>query len=287
MFKLIKSILLISSIYICNAYAFDMEQDISPLVHKRATQVSYGQSSGMKLDIYGLENGYQNAPVILMVHGGAWRYGDKANLSVVENKMPYFINKGYIFISMNYDLSPKADPIEQSVQVLKAIAYLQNNAAKYGINPAQINLMGHSAGAHISALATTSSDLQSRAMLKYPVSSVVLLDSAAFDVTKIMTADRVYPFYKAVFGTDQRYWRDTSPINKVHQGLPPMMLICSKFRDDSCSQAFDFANRSKLYGNNVVFYPVSLNHGEITSMVGYSEQYTKDIHGFIGQFTGK
>lgn len=269
------------------AVAFEMEPDIGSDLKSRSIEVSYGLSKKMSMDIYGLDKGYSNAPVIVMVHGGAWRLGDKANRSVVENKMPYFVNKGYVFVSVNYDLVPVVNPIEQSVEVLKAISFLQKNAAKYNIDPSKVSLMGHSAGAHIAALATTSSSVQSRVSLQHPVASVVLLDSAAFDIPKIMDAEHVYPFYKVAFGTDRDFWKDASPITKVRAGLPPMMMVCSKQRTESCAQAYAFTKKSEMFRNQTVFYPIDFNHGEISTQIGLHDEYTKAVHGFIGQFTGR
>lgn len=282
--KLMCALLLVGSQYVS---AFEMEPDISSDLKSRAIQASYGISKKMTMDIYGLEKGYKNAPVLVMVHGGAWRLGDKANRSVVENKMPYFVNKGYVFVSVNYDLVPVVNPIEQAVEVLKAVSFLQKNADKYSIDPTKMVLMGHSAGAHLAALATTSSSVQSRVTLSAPISSVVLLDSAALDIPKIMDAEHVYPFYKVAFGSDPNFWRDASPIFKVRSGVPPMMLICSKQRRESCEQAYSFKQKSEMFGNKALFYPIDFNHGEISTQIGLHEEYTRDVHGFIGQFTGR
>lgn len=282
--KLLCALILIGSQY---AVAFEMEPDISSDLQSRSVQVSYGISKKMTMDIYGLDKGYKNAPVIVMVHGGAWRLGDKANRSVVENKMPYFVNKGYIFVSVNYDLVPTANPIEQAVEVLKAVSFLQKNADKYSIDATKMVLMGHSAGAHLAALATTSGSVQSRVTLSAPIASVVLLDSAAFDIPRIMESEHVYPFYKVAFGADSSFWKDASPLFKVKSGLPPMMLICSKQRRESCEQAYSFKQKSEMFGNKILFYPIDFNHGEISTQIGLHDEYTRDVHGFVGQFTGR
>src|SRR5687767_4630516 len=55
------------------------------------------------LDVYMPKKG-SNSPVLIWVHGGAFAYGDK---EYVQEKAEYFTNKGYVFISINYRLSPK------------------------------------------------------------------------------------------------------------------------------------------------------------------------------------
>src|SRR5689334_12854170 len=55
------------------------------------------------LDVYMPKKG-SNSPVIIWVHGGALAYGDK---EYVQAKAEYFTKKGYVFVSINYRLSPK------------------------------------------------------------------------------------------------------------------------------------------------------------------------------------
>ena len=246
----------------------------------------YGNRESQTFDVY-KENNIKNAPVILMVHGGGWKRGDKAHLNVIKNKVPYFIEKGYIFISMNYTLVPDANPLDQTLEVLKAISFIQNNADTLNINPEQINVIGHSAGAHLVALAITSHPLQSRVMLKYPVQSAVLLDSAGYDIVSLMNKGFLFEIYRNAFGNDQSFWKDASPYHALRGKVPPILLVCSKLRNESCSQAYSFYDKLLKYKNNAVLYPVNLSHSEINNMIGLDEEYTKDIHGFLGQFTGR
>lgn len=58
----------------------------------------------LSLDLYAPATG-QNHPVIVMVHGGGWQWGDKANANVAAQKVR-FVAAGYIFVSVNYRLSP-------------------------------------------------------------------------------------------------------------------------------------------------------------------------------------
>src|SRR5690349_10527411 len=55
------------------------------------------------LDIYMPKKG-SNSPVLIWIHGGAFAYGDK---EYVQEKAEFFTKKGYVFISINYRLSPK------------------------------------------------------------------------------------------------------------------------------------------------------------------------------------
>ena len=70
------------------------------------TDISYGDDKKQRFDLYKPDNAY-NAPMIVMVHGGAWKMGDKKSDNVVLNKMNRWVSKGIIFVSLNYRLYPK------------------------------------------------------------------------------------------------------------------------------------------------------------------------------------
>lgn len=70
--------------------------------------VPYGLDGAQKYDVY-LPASTSNAPIIVMIHGGAWTGGDKQANDVAEAKAGYFVSKGYIFVSLNYRLLPQSD----------------------------------------------------------------------------------------------------------------------------------------------------------------------------------
>ena len=74
---------------------------------KLLKDVAYGEAAEQKMDVY-LPAHAENAPIIFMVHGGAWFAGDKAMNEVVENKVARWVACGFIFVSANYRLLPKA-----------------------------------------------------------------------------------------------------------------------------------------------------------------------------------
>jgi arylformamidase len=89
--------------------------------------ISYGNNREKKMDIYVPLN-IKKAPVIFMVHGGAWRTGNKSSRAVVQNKINRWCPRGFVFISTNYRLLPKTDPLEQANDIAQALAFAQKNA---------------------------------------------------------------------------------------------------------------------------------------------------------------
>ncbi|MES1988556.1 MAG: alpha/beta hydrolase, partial [Pseudomonadota bacterium] len=144
--------------------------------------VSYGTDSAESFDVYIPKNA-QNAPVILMVHGGAWRVGDKTMSRVIENKANRWLAKGIIFVSINCRMLPKADPLTQANDVALALAKAQSLAPTWGGDAKRFVIMGHSAGAHLVALITANGNIAKQQGAQ-PWLGTVMLDSAAYDLEK-------------------------------------------------------------------------------------------------------
>ncbi|MDY0011373.1 MAG: alpha/beta hydrolase [Rhodocyclaceae bacterium] len=135
---------------------------------------AYGPDRRQRYDVY-LPAQAQAAPIILMVHGGAWRFGSKSRGGVVEHKVARWVAQGFILVSTDYRLLPEAAPAEQARDVARALATVRARAAGWGGDPDRVVLMGHSAGAHLVAL------LAASPRTSPGVVGTVLLDSAALD----------------------------------------------------------------------------------------------------------
>jgi acetyl esterase/lipase len=246
---------------------------------KVLSDISYGESKKQVLDVYYSVNKKQDAPVIFMVHGGAWRIGDKASKSVVKNKVAHWVSKGFIFISVNYRMLPEIQPVEQAEDVAKALLFSQKNALKWGGSPEKFILMGHSAGAHLVSLISVSSDTPIKPWL-----GTIALDSAAYDIEKIMSAKAPSRFYKKAFGKTSAYWKKASPIYMLTNKIPPFLAVCStKRKDGACSQARSFVEKLKSYGTQAQLFPISFTHREINVKLGADYTYTQKVDGFIKQ----
>ena len=82
----------------------------------------YGQHERQRLDVYRPLKA-RSAPILLMVHGGAWDKGDKRMDRVIENKMARCLPQGYLFVSTNYRLLPDATPLQQAEDIAQALSY--------------------------------------------------------------------------------------------------------------------------------------------------------------------
>jgi acetyl esterase/lipase len=102
--------------------------------------------TSLKLDLY-VPTNVTSPPVIVWVHGGAWRSGSKDKPSILP-----LTEKGFAVASVEYRLSPVAQFPAQIHDIKAAIRYLRGTAKDHGISANKIAISGGSAGGHLAAL---------------------------------------------------------------------------------------------------------------------------------------
>lgn len=239
---------------------------------------SYGSDPRQRYDVF-VPQGATHAPVIVLVHGGGWRNGDKGAANVVEAKVAHWSALGYVVVSTNYRLLPDADPLVQARDVAAAIASAQRDNARWGADPDRFVLMGHSAGAHLSALLAASPAMLEQAKAR-PVRGAVLLDSAMLDTERFMTKQHP-PLYDDAFGGDPDYWRAASPYVQLSAQAVPLLAVCSSRRRESCAQAHAFVARAKKLGRRAEVLEQDLSHAEINAQLGSASAYTEAVDRFV------
>jgi acetyl esterase/lipase len=161
-----------------------------------------------KLDLY-LPKDKKNFPVLVFVHGGSWRSGDRNLYTALGNR---FAKLGIGVAIPSYRLMPKAPHPAQIEDAAAAFAWVYKNIAEYGGDINRLYIAGHSAGGHlVSLLALDPSYLNK---LQIPVNAIkgVASISGVYDVSKI-GGFRDAP-------TDD----NPSPIAHVHSQAPPFLV---------------------------------------------------------------
>lgn len=241
--------------------------------------LAYGPDARNRLDVY-IPPGAQSAPIVLMVHGGAWMFGDKQASNVVNAKVARWAPRGYILVSPNYRIARPPKVMDQAEDVARALAFTQANAASWGGDPARVLLMGHSAGAHLVTLLTAAPQIATAQGAK-PWVGTVALDTAALDVVQVMEG-RHPRLYDRVFGDERAFWEEVSPHHRVKGALAaPLLLVCSSRREESCSRAKAFAAKAEAAGGRATVLPVDLSHGEVNAKLGLDSDYTRSVDVFM------
>lgn len=249
---------------------------------KSLKNIAYGPHPQQAMDVYFPTQPLTDktpAPLIVMVHGGAWTIGDKNNAAVVKHKVDYWSKQGWIFISINYRLVPNATLQQQTQDIAEALIYIQNQAPNWHADSKRLVLMGHSAGAHLVSLLTTRPLwLTSQPQ---PWRATVALDSAAYHVEKIMQ-NRHSHFYDQAFSDQPSNWKALSPISQLRQALPAFLAVCSTTRPDQpCTQAQQFIQQAQKLGTKAQLLPLPLSHIEINKSLGKNNPYTQAVDQFI------
>lgn len=183
--------------------AYNPAKDADPVKHK--------------LDLY-VPKGAKKFPVMMFVHGGAWRSGNKDLYAALGET---FAKQGVGTVVINYRLSSASGTIKHPdhvKDVAKAFAWVKENASRYGGDPEKLYVSGHSAGGHLVALLATDDQY-----LKAE-------KCAAKDVRGVMALSGVYtigadlPMLKDAFGSDAKLCEAASPAAHCKAGLPPFLI---------------------------------------------------------------
>lgn len=120
--------------------------------------IQYAQGAGRRhqLDVHVPITGVKGAPVLFQVHGGGWVVGHKQ-----QQGMPlvtHMAARGWVCVSANYRLSPRATFPDHLVDLKRALAWTREHIAKYGGDPNFIVVTGGSAGGHLCSLLALTGD---------------------------------------------------------------------------------------------------------------------------------
>jgi len=226
-----KSMLNICKFTLLSSLLFSMSncstEDDGPLEPAKYTKttINYKTISGvdpnlLSLDIYHFGQTTALKPIVIYVHGGAWAIGDKANS--LDNKTNLFSSLNYVFVSLNYRLSPKTISTDtnrikfptHNEDVADAVKWIYDNIATYGGDKTKIVLLGHSAGAHLVSLTGTSSlFLPTRGIPLNTIKGIASIDTEGYNVADQVNSGN--EIYINAFGTNSTDLLNASPIEQL------------------------------------------------------------------------
>jgi acetyl esterase/lipase len=220
------------SLAVADAVSAQREAAFSATVSARQT-LNYGRDALQTLDYW--PGRTRNAPLVVFVHGGGWKRGDK-QMMLGSAKLRHWQELGYAVASVNYRLVPDDTVEEQAADIASAVAYLKANAARLGFESKRIALVGHSAGAHLVALVGTDPAYFRAAGLSLrDVVGIIPLDGAAYDVAYQLKNSGILMrgTYRQAFGTDPARHRRLSPTMQAASPNAPTFLILHVQREDA------------------------------------------------------
>jgi acetyl esterase/lipase len=224
-------------------------------------------------------------PAIIVIHGGAWRFGDKGEVFIPHHR--YLASLGYVVFDIQYRLSHECKWPTMHHDVCTAVDWVQRYAAAYQVDPARVALLGRSAGGHLALLAayrrSTAQDAPNHQ--RWPLAGVVALYAP--------TDLRMWPPLEdsevnwMMDGTPQQRpadYIDASPVEHARSGLPPTLIV-QGYRDDLVMPAHAELLHNKLSSTDTPSVTVRVpwaRHGFDAFLSGMGSQMIQyDIDRFL------
>lgn len=242
---------------------------------EKLTNVPYATVSPTQvMDIY-LPEGTGPFPVVVLIHGGAFRMGDKE----MENaNAEALVARGFAAASINYRLSGEARYPAQIEDCKAAVRFLRANATKYKLNPDKIGSWGSSAGGNLSAMLGTSSGvavMEGSSLGNAGVSSKVIASVDWFGPINFGTMDAE----AAALGFTGRTNSESSPesqlIGKAVQSAPELVAKANPTTYISADDAAFFIQVGSMDRN--IPYTQSRNFYDALKLVLGSEKVSFEL----------
>jgi len=186
--------------------------------------VSYGSNDDQVFNLYLPANRNAATKTLILVHGGGWTSGDKADMNAykifLKDQMPT-----YAIVNMNYRLADEDNPSYpmQINDITSVVNYLETNRANYTIS-GDLGFVGVSAGAHLSLLWSYAFDTESKTKM---VCSVIgptnFTDSAYLDNVESPVFQEILNTFN--IDTSIEFLEEVSPYHQLTASAPPTILF--------------------------------------------------------------
>lgn len=190
-------------------------------------------SGPLLLDAYRPAEGDRH-PLVVMIHGGGWARGGRFEMGLTK-WAGYLASGGLSVVSIDYRLAPATHYPDSFQDCIDAVDWAVEHAGELGADASRVGLWGDSAGGHLVLLLATSQTNPAfgGARLRtgggrlgavtalYPPTDLLALHEAEqrFGTGLVRTFIGVDP------EDDPARWREASPIEHVHAGLPPIFIL--------------------------------------------------------------
>jgi acetyl esterase/lipase len=183
-----------------------------------ADSVQFGADPAQKLQVFTPVGEPLQAPlpVVVFIHGGAWMSGDPHDYRFIARTL---VPHGVAVVLAGYRLLPDGRYPAMLEDGAAALRWVMDNAARHGLDPARITVMGHSAGGYNALMLAL--DPQWLATHGLPSHTVKAAISLSAPTSFLPLAD---PASIAAFGHHDDL-PATQPVNHAHPAAPPLLLL--------------------------------------------------------------
>lgn len=185
------------------------------------------------LDVYTPDNAAAARPAVIIVHGGSWKMGGRADHASHASRLAA---SGYVVVNADYRLVPDGAYPAMMQDIACVFATTRARASEWGIDPDRIAVMGYSAGAHLVSLLAVASDEPDFAPSCTGISvtdvqppAAVISGAGPQDLRDWGGVSAVIDLLGVKSANEQRY-TIASPITHVSPASPPFLFLHG--RDD-------------------------------------------------------
>jgi acetyl esterase/lipase len=184
----------------------------------------------LQLDIYKPKGLTKPAPLLVFIHGGGWRGGDRADYLVY---LTHFAKLGYITATVSYRFLKEAPYPACVDDILDARDFLYQNGEKYNYDPDRICLIGGSAGSHLAMLAAYGwkkqgavADTLPASVSKHKIKAVVeIYGPTDFTTEYARNHPTITGFMAHTYQEAPQLYVEASPITYVTRETPPTLIL--------------------------------------------------------------
>ncbi len=181
----------------------------------------------LKLDIYKKKSIKQPTPVLVFIHGGAWKKGKR------QDYLPYLVDyarKGFITVTISYRLSSVAIFPAAVEDVKCAVRWIRRHASLYSMDPRRIAVIGGSAGGHLAMMLGYTNDDQFTGDCPDSLSSRVQAVVDFYGPVDLTTPyarsnNSVIEFLGTTYDEDPGIFKEASPGSHISSDDPPTLIF--------------------------------------------------------------
>lgn len=117
--------------------------------YQRTEGLAYGPHPRQRVDVYQPKTPAGKPAMVVFFYGGSWSSGERADYRFVGEALA---SQGMVTVVADYRLSPEVRYPVFVQDSASAMRWAFDHASDYGVDPARIFVMGHSAGAYNAAM---------------------------------------------------------------------------------------------------------------------------------------
>lgn len=217
-------------------------------------------------------DGEDPRPAVLLLHGGAWLFGTRHQLHWYGKRLA---EHGFVAASVSYRMMPRHAFPHCLHDCKAAVRWLRLHARDYNVDPAQIAVLGNSAGGHLASLLATTTPGNALEGAQNPGPSSAVRAAVSLYGVADMSYYRKPKGYIRLGGFTRRYverfvegashsagdpYDLASPAYHAHRGTAPILFVHGN-KDNQVPHAQSVAFHARLRRLGVPTRLITVRHG--------------------------